>query len=47
MVKLPSTLKKIECRAFKECRNLKKVEFPESLEAIEAEAFSGTGLKEF
>ena len=44
-VKLPSTLRKIEYRAFTDCRNLKRVALPEALERIESECFSGSGLE--
>lgn len=44
-VKLPSTLRKIEYRAFTDCRNLKRVALPEALERIESECFSKSGLE--
>ena len=45
-VALPSTLRKIEYRAFRECKNLKHVKLPEALEYIRAMCFSGSGLEE-
>ena len=44
-VRLPSTLKSIECRAFKECKNLKGLEFPAGLEKIGFGAFFESGLE--
>ena len=44
-VGFPSTLKRIEYSAFKNCKNLKDVQLPEQLEAIGLYAFSGSGLE--
>ena len=44
-VKLPSTLKRIECRAFAECENLTAIELPDGLECLGKECFSESGLK--
>lgn len=44
-VTLPSTLRRIECRAFKACRNLKDVAFPEGLEEIGEGCFWSSGLE--
>ena len=44
-VKLPSTLKKIECFTFAGCKNLKTVELPEGLEYLGVSCFAGTGLE--
>lgn len=38
-IQIPSTLRKIESRAFDECSSLKKICLPESLEEIETRAF--------
>ena len=38
-VKLPSTLKRIECRAFCDCNNLESVDLPEGLECIGKQCF--------
>ena len=39
-ISLPSTLKRIGYSTFKDCKNLKCVRFPDSLEVIESCAFS-------
>ena len=39
-IRIPSTLKVIEAATFLECKNLKSVEFSESLEKIGVAAFS-------
>lgn len=44
-MKFPSTLKKIEYRAFLDCNKLKLVSFPAGLEYIGRSSFSGTGLE--
>ena len=44
-VKLPSTLKRIECRTFAGCKNLKTVELPNGLEYIGKECFYESGLE--
>ena len=44
-VELPSTLKRIEYGAFKDCKNLKTIKFPERLEYIGMCAFSGSRLQ--
>ena len=44
-VRLPSTLKKIERRAFFRCKNLKGLTFPTGLEKIGLYAFSESGLE--
>ena len=38
-VELPSTLKRIECCTFSQCKNLKVVELPDRLEYIGRECF--------
>ena len=45
-VTLPSTLKRIEYRAFAQCRNLRKVQLPEGLEFIGKGCFANCGLEE-
>ena len=44
-VKLPSTLKRIECKAFRSCASLKRIDLPEKLEYIGMESFSNSGLQ--
>ena len=44
-INLPSTLKRIEYRAFRGCKNLKGLEFPAGLEKIGLYAFSDSGLE--
>ena len=44
-IKLPSTLKRIEYSAFKNCKNLKRIEFPKTLEYLGKLCFSETGLE--
>ena len=44
-VKLPSTLKRIECRAFAECENLTAIELPDGLEYLGMNCFSESGLE--
>ena len=41
---LPKTLKRIEHRTFKDCKNLKNIDLPEGLRYIGAECFSGCGI---
>ena len=43
-VKLPTTLKRIECNVFKNCKNLKNIKLPDSLEYIGTQCFFGSGL---
>ena len=43
-VKLPTTLKRIEYNVFKNCKNLRSIKFPDSLEYIGTQCFSGSGL---
>ena len=38
-MKLPSTLKRIEYRAFKNCKGLKRVNLPENIEHIGRQCF--------
>ena len=35
-VKLPSTLRRIECNAFRKCKNLKHINLPGGLETMES-----------
>ena len=44
-VELPSTLRRIEQGAFRECRSLRDVRLPDGLEYIGIYAFSGSGLR--
>ena len=44
-VRLPETLKRIEYGAFRDCRNLKGVQFPSTLEEIGLRAFEGSGFE--
>ena len=46
-IELPSTLKRIESRAFSGCYNLKNVKLPPGLKYIGPQCFSHCGLKEF
>ena len=43
-VKLPTTLKRIEHNEFKNCKNLKNITLPNSLEYIGKQCFLGSGL---
>ena len=43
-IKLPSTLKRIEDRVFKDCKSLKSVSLPERLEYVGKWCFSGSAL---
>lgn len=45
-VKLPEGITKIGCKAFYMTKSLQKINFPQSLKAIEREAFNGSGLTE-
>lgn len=45
-VKLPDGITKIGCKAFYMTKSLQKINFPQSLKAIEREAFNGSGLTE-
>ena len=44
-MRFPSTLKKIEYRAFLDCNKLKLVSFPAGLEYIGRSSFSAAGLE--
>ena len=44
-IRLPSTLKRIEYKAFKNCKNLKNVQLPEKLEYVGNSCFYGSGLE--
>lgn len=44
-VRLPETLKKIECKAFAGCKKLKRIELPKSLECIGTLCFAESCLK--
>ena len=44
-VKFPSTLKRIKCTTFFNCKKLKSVNFSDKLEYVGACCFSGTGLE--
>ena len=44
-IELPSTLRRIEQNAFRECRSLKDVRLPDRLEYIGISSFSGSGLR--
>ena len=44
-VRFPSTLKRIECRAFAECENLKVIELPDGLEYLGEHCFLRSGLE--
>ena len=44
-IKLPSTLRVLECATFAECKNLRTVEFSEGLEVIGTQAFCGCGVE--
>ena len=43
--RLPSTLKRVEYCAFKECAGLRRIELPEALEYIGQMCFAGSGLE--
>ena len=45
-IRLPSTLKDIECNTFENCKNLKSVWLPDKLERIGKQCFRGSGLEE-
>ena len=45
-IRLPSTLKGIECNTFENCKNLKSVWLPDKLERIGKQCFRGSGLEE-
>lgn len=45
-IELPSTLKKIECRAFQGCEGLKSIELPDGLETVGRYCFYESGLEE-
>ena len=45
-VRLPSTLKRIECYAFQNCKRLKKIVFPDGFEFVGRYCFWGSGLQE-
>ena len=44
-MRLPPALKVIEKDTFRECKNLKTLEFPEDLEKIDLQAFALSGLE--
>lgn len=44
-VRLPSTLKVIREGTFRECKNLRSVEFADGLEKIETGAFKESGIE--
>lgn len=45
-IELPSTLRRIEYNAFRECTNLRNIKLPDRLEYIGKYSFSETGLEE-
>ena len=45
-MRLPSTLKRIEYDAFRDCKGLKKVMLPEGLEVISMGCLAGSYLEE-
>ena len=45
-VRLPSTLRRIECGAFADCASLKSVSLPEALEYLGRYCFQGSALEE-
>lgn len=45
-VRLPTTLKRIEYRAFADCEELRQVRLPDGLTTLERFCFSNTGLEE-
>lgn len=46
-IRLPSTLKAIECGAFRGCKNLRSVQLPDELEKIGEDCFRCSGLERF
>lgn len=44
-VELPSTLRRIECWAFMDCKNLQSIRLPDSLECVERWGFFKSGLQ--
>ena len=45
-MRLPSTLKRIEYYAFQNCRELKRIAFPDGFEYVGRYCFWGSGLQE-
>ena len=45
-INIPSTLQIINCDAFKNCKNLRKINFSEGLKRIESYCFAGSGVEE-
>lgn len=45
-MRLPSTLKRIEYDAFRDCKKLKRIRLPDSLETIRWGCFASSGLEE-
>ena len=43
---LPSSVREIDCEAFRWCKNLKTINLPEGLETIGVSSFRETGIKE-
>ena len=46
VIKLPSTLTRIESRAFRDCGSLKEVKFPDRLKSIGSQCFYHSGLSQ-
>ena len=46
IIKLSSTLRRIEYSAFEDCKNLKSIQLPEKLEYIGIQCFRNSGLEE-
>lgn len=44
-MRLPSTLRRIKSSAFRYCKRLKSVNFPEGLESLGNDCFFGTGVE--
>ena len=45
-IKLPSTLKRIEYKAFNDCKNLKSIELPGNVDLIGNKCFSSSGIED-